>query len=156
MPQEMIDLGERLSALMLKYSFPLTFLFIALMPAICEEMTFRGMILSGLIRRAKPWTAILVTAFLFGIFHLSIYRFLPVFLIGTAAGFLVWRANSILPGMLLHMLVNGSVAFLIHYPRYDKFDLLAAKFSLPLTGMGILLIGLAALVSQKGTKPLTE
>ncbi|HET6267736.1 MAG TPA: ABC transporter permease subunit/CPBP intramembrane protease [Acidobacteriota bacterium] len=152
MPQEMIDLGERLSALMLKYSFPATFLFIALMPAICEEMTFRGMIFSGLMTRFKPWTAILVTAFLFGIFHLSIYRFLPVFLIGTAAGFLVWRSNSILTGMLLHMLVNGSVAFLIHYPKYDKFGLLTAKFSLPLTAVGLALIGLAAWVSQKDTK----
>lgn len=85
---------------------------LALSPAICEELLFRGAILSGLARRMHPAAAILLVSLLFGIMHLSIYRLLPTALLGILLTWLAWRTASILPGMLVHLMVNGSAVLL--------------------------------------------
>ncbi len=82
---------------------------IALTPAICEELLFRGLILSG-FRRLGMWPAILATALLFGLAHASIYRLLPTMALGIAFGFAVWKTNSIVAGMICHALNNGLMA----------------------------------------------
>lgn len=138
LPKEMIEGLKKLDEIMSSQSFVQTFLFLAVMPAVCEETSFRGIIFSGMLSGSKPWKAILLTAFFFGLFHLSLHRFLPVFLIGLAATYLAWKSNSIFPGMLLHMLVNGSAAFLVHYPQYDKLGMLSEKPSILMVGMGII------------------
>ncbi len=93
----------------------------SLVPAFCEEWFFRGMLLRALSREWKAWTAILTTAILFGVFHIlsnsaiSLDRFLPTTLIGLLLGYLAWKSNSIWPGVILHALHNGTVAFLGYY-----------------------------------------
>lgn len=80
---------------------------IALTPAICEEVLFRGAILSGLRPRLGPWLSILVVGLLFGLFHLSVYRLVPTAVLGMALTYLAVRTDSILPGMVMHALNNG-------------------------------------------------
>ena len=85
-------------------------------PAICEELLFRGLILSGL-RRLGKWPAILLSAFLFALAHSSIYRLLPTLLMGVLLGYIVWRTGSILCSMIVHGLNNGLMATLVHSPN---------------------------------------
>ncbi|MCQ2426649.1 MAG: CPBP family intramembrane metalloprotease, partial [Lachnospiraceae bacterium] len=78
---------------------------IALIPAICEEMLFRGFILSS-VKKWKPWIAITVTGVLFGAAHLSVYRFLPVALLGCLLAYIDLKTDSLFLGMLFHFFNN--------------------------------------------------
>ena len=88
-------------------------LVIALTPAVCEEVFFRGLMLSGL-RRLGVWPAVVGCAFLFGVAHSSIYRLLPTFFIGLLLSWLVWRTGSIWTSILAHALNNGIAATLVY------------------------------------------
>lgn len=82
-------------------------LVVALTPAICEEVLFRGVIFTGLRDRMSPVAYIVIVGVLFGAFHLSIHRFLSTALLGALLTYVAWRSRSIFPGMLVHALVNG-------------------------------------------------
>ncbi|MBU6162141.1 MAG: ABC transporter permease subunit [Myxococcales bacterium] len=81
----------------------------AFSPAICEELLFRGFILQGLRGSVRPWVAVVVTAVLFGLLHMSIYRLAGTTALGVIMGFLVLRTGSIYPAMLFHF-VNNALA----------------------------------------------
>lgn len=85
----------------------LVLLLAAVLPAICEEIAFRGVVLSGLLRRFSPGVAILLTSACFGIAHYSVFRFLPTAILGVLLSWTTWRTKSIFPGMLMHAINNG-------------------------------------------------
>ena len=86
--------------------FPL-FLLIAFSPGVCEELVFRGAFLGLLRRTGSTRSAVLVSSAFFALIHLSIFRFLPTFLLGVSMAGLVVRTRSLLPAMLYHMTYNG-------------------------------------------------
>lgn len=86
----------------------LLFLF-ALSPAICEEIAMRGFILAGLRDRLGRWPTVLAVGLLFGLFHLSAYRFLPTAALGMVLTFVVWQTGSIFAGMLVHFGINAVI-----------------------------------------------
>ena len=63
-------------------SFLGTVLLVALTPAICEELMFRGYVLSSLENKIKVKYAILISAIIFGMYHMSIVRFFTTALLG--------------------------------------------------------------------------
>jgi membrane protease YdiL (CAAX protease family) len=81
-------------------------LIIALSPALCEEALFRGVLASGLRRRIPAWAIVLAVGLLFGIFHLSLYRFVPTALSGMVLTYLVVRTGSIVCSALAHLTLN--------------------------------------------------
>jgi sodium transport system permease protein len=91
----------------------LVWLVIAVTPALCEELFFRGFVLSGL-RRLGLWPAILACALLFGLAHSSVYRLIPTFVIGMLLSWLVWRTGSVWTGVVAHALNNGIAATLVY------------------------------------------
>lgn len=92
------------------------FLALCVMPAIAEELLFRGAF-QGLMRPCGSAAAIFAPALLFGVLHLDLAQGLTAFACGMFLGWLAERSGSILPGMLLH-LVNNALAFLTIYLRY--------------------------------------
>jgi sodium transport system permease protein len=108
---------------------PLSALFLlALVPAVCEEMAFRGYILSGLERTYRTYSAILFSALLFGFLHVLLSLFQQLFnavLLGLVLGLLAVRSRSILPGIVFHFLNNG-IALLRAMPARDVFGSRAA------------------------------
>ena len=82
------------------------FLGLALLPALCEELAFRGFILQGLLRGFRPWSAILLSAFLFAVYQMNVFQFVPHFVFGVILGLLVVRAGSVLPAMVFHLVYN--------------------------------------------------
>lgn len=92
------------------------FLALCVMPAIAEELLFRGAF-QGLMRPCGSAAAIFAPALLFGVLHLNLAQGLTAFACGVFLGWLAERSGSILPGMLLH-LVNNALAFLTIYLRY--------------------------------------
>jgi sodium transport system permease protein len=105
-------------------------LVVAITPAICEELLFRGLLLSAL-RGLGMWPALLITSLLFGLAHASIYRLLPTLFLGLVFGYLVWRSGSVLTGIVAHALNNGLMATLVHYRPLGEFRNLGQSVFLP-------------------------
>ena len=82
-------------------------LVIAIMPAITEEVTLRGVVLSGYNNKSKMKAAIMV-GLLFGIFHLDAQQFLYAAVMGFIVAYVVRVTNSIFSSMIIHFLINGS------------------------------------------------
>jgi len=95
-------------------SFLLVLLALALSPAVCEEMMFRGFVLAGMNRLA-PWGRILVNGVLFGVYHILFFRMLPTAFLGVVIAFIVVNCRSIFPGMLFHFVNNCVGLVLIRY-----------------------------------------
>jgi len=85
---------------------------IALSPAICEEVVFRGALLSGLRQRLSGPAVIVVVGLLFGVFHLSVFKLLPTALLGALLTYLVYRGGSIVYSMVAHSINNGIAVLL--------------------------------------------
>ena len=94
----------------------LQFLVLFVMPAIVEELFFRGA-LQGLLRPCGSAVAIFGPALLFALLHLDPIQGLTALVCGVFLGWLAERSGSILPGMLLHF-VNNCIAFLSLYLRF--------------------------------------
>jgi sodium transport system permease protein len=82
---------------------------VALTPAICEEVFFRGLVMNGL-RSLGMAPAIGISALLFAAAHASVYRLLPTLLLGIVLGYVAWKTGSILASMIVHALNNGIIA----------------------------------------------
>lgn len=107
-PPQLLDEIQRLLELAnTPGGLALTLFIIAVSPAICEEVLFRGALLSGLRERMAPWAAAVVVSVLFGLFHVSIYRFAPQALTGLILAGLVLRGGSIFPAMIFHFGFNA-------------------------------------------------
>ena len=79
---------------------------ICVQPAICEEIAFRGVILSGLRGSLRQGEALVVSALLFTTIHLSVLSFPHLFLMGLLLGYLRLRSGSLYPSMALHFTHN--------------------------------------------------
>jgi len=82
-------------------------LLIAVAPAICEELAFRGFILSGLRRMGHTWGAIAGAALFFGLAHGLLQQSLSACAVGLVIGYVVVKTGSLWPGVLFHMTHNG-------------------------------------------------
>lgn len=81
---------------------------IALLPAIFEEVCFRGGIQNILIRWFKgPWAAIIITSIIFSAVHISYYGFLVRFALGIVLGLIFYYSGSLWLSILCHFLYNG-------------------------------------------------
>lgn len=93
-------------------------LILAVTPAICEEVVFRGFLL-GATRTLPPWRALLLNGMVFGAFHLSVetwIRFLPTAWLGIVLAWAVWRTGSLWVGMLMHLANNGVIVLAAALP----------------------------------------
>jgi uncharacterized protein len=80
----------------------------AIAAPIFEELLFRGFLLPSLTRYVPIWGAIVLSAVLFAVAHLSFSEVLPLALLGSILGFVYVRSRSILAPMLLHSLWNSA------------------------------------------------
>lgn len=101
--------------------FLINLLMVAIIPAVGEELLFRGVIQRLFI----DWTknihiGILISAILFSSFHLQFYGFLPRLLMGILFGYLlVWSGSMWLP-VIAHFINNG-MAVLVYYIYGKEF-----------------------------------
>src|SRR5439155_21500343 len=89
----------------------------AVAPAVCEEIAIRGLILTGLQRRFRARNAILLSAFLFALYHLNVFLFLPAFGLGIVLGLLTVRSRSLAPAVFFHFLHNAVLLACVHLAR---------------------------------------
>jgi len=82
-------------------------LIIGLTPAICEEIAFRGFILSGLRGMGHKWGAIILTSVIFGLAHGLLQQSLSACAVGIVIGYIVVKSGSLWPGVLFHFTHNS-------------------------------------------------
>ena len=91
----------------------------ALLPAVGEELTFRGVV-QGMFTRNKH-VAIWATAAIFSFVHMQFYGFLPRMLLGAMFGYMLWWTGSLWVSMLMHF-VNNFAAVVVAYLAYNHLE----------------------------------
>jgi len=91
------------------------FFVIALLPAIGEELVFRGMLQPELFRYSgNHHVAIWVSAFIFSAFHMQFFGFVPRLFLGALFGYLyLWSGNFLIP-MIAHFVNNGFLVLIMY------------------------------------------
>jgi sodium transport system permease protein len=93
-------------------------LVMALTPAICEELAFRGFILSGLRHMGHKWRAIVVSSVMFGFTHLVFQQSIGTTIVGIIVAYLAVQTGSIVTPMIFHFGHNAMMLTVSHF--YDK------------------------------------
>lgn len=145
----------------------------ALVPAVCEEMLFRGVVFPFLFQQANPffskhttyqqglrvwrkaWVgawlpaawACMASAFLFALFHLSWSKMIPMFFLGLGLGFVFWRTGVIWASVAMHLL-NNALAILVHHSKMEAI-FLSASAKMKATVIALVLLGLGGLMFKK-------
>ena len=91
---------------------------LAVTPAVCEEIVFRGVLLGG-TRSLTPFRAIVLNGVVFGLFHVSfetVVRFLPTAYLGIVIAYAVQRTGSLFVGMLMHFMNNATIVLVASIP----------------------------------------
>lgn len=129
---------------------------IAIVGPVLEELLFRGAITKALLQQYNPTKAILISALLFGVFHINPAQILPAFLIGILLAWTYYKTGSLIPCILMHILNNSLAVYLsIKYPEAENMDDLinGTPYLVILSGALLLLIGsiltMRYLTSQK-------
>jgi membrane protease YdiL (CAAX protease family) len=97
-------------------------LFLAIVPGIGEEIAFRGLLLHGLRRRFHPVVVALLVGAIFGFFHVSLFRLIPVTYLGFILAGLTLLTGSIFPAMAWHALNNAAAIVPDHMGWLDGVD----------------------------------
>ncbi len=137
-------------------------LLIAVIPALCEELLFRGFLMGGLASSRKKWLAIIGAAAIFALFHFVFFRFAVSGILGIVLGYVCWQSRSIVPAIIIHLLHNGIGVLSILNPSWpaklgisSDDDLAHLPVSVLAGGSLILAIGWL-LASRPASEPSIE
>lgn len=117
-PPQMLEMNEPLVEALRSQPLLMALLLIAVIPATCEELLFRGFLLNALRGSTARWTAIILTAATFAMFHFFLFKFSTTFVLGIALGWLCWQSASIWPAIVAHALHNGLAALSARNPHW--------------------------------------
>lgn len=114
------DLTQRMLEVDSIWGLLFNLLVIALIPAIGEELTFRGVLQQALTKGCKNvHVAVFITAFVFSFIHFQFYGFLPRMFLGLLLGYLYYYSRSIWTSILMHFINNGT-AVVLGYLEYKN------------------------------------
>ena len=151
--REKEDMAERLIKTVLNPdttgSFAVNFIMIAVLPAIGEELIFRGVLQKILTRLFNSGhLAILITSMLFSALHLQFYGFLPRFILGLVFGYLFFWSGTLWLPVIAHFANNAMSVILVYLQNGDfasipdeiSFWKQISLLSLPLITCALILI----------------
>lgn len=135
-------------------------LLIGVLPAIGEELLFRGVIQKRLAEHLKrPQTAIWLSAIIFSAIHFQFQGFFPRMFLGALLGYLFWLGGSLWLAILVHFINNAFqvIMYYLYEKKITDIDL-DAEFAIPWSGalvsLGITLT-LIYLIKKWG-KPVSD
>ena len=123
--QRMLDslkkLLEETERVLVQANSPGEFLFVllvvALVPAVSEELLFRGLVQRNL-EAAAGWKGPVITGIIFGLYHFNPFTLVPLVALGVYFGFIVYRSGNITLSMSAHFF-NNFIACSATYLRLD-------------------------------------
>lgn len=131
-------------------------LLIAVIPAFCEEIFFRGVLMKFAHTLFKKWwVSILISSLLFAAFHTTISEFVPILIAGIILGTVYYLTSSIWMNILLHLLFNGlQVVFgMYSNPQLEK-SLEQQGTLLIVFGVATVIVGVCLFMLHKVKTPL--
>ena len=111
----------------------LNIILLAGVPAILEELIFRGVILNG-YKKLGAVPAMVITSLLFALIHGSVQQFVFPFLFGLILSFAALKTGSVLAPIIIHF-VNNALVVILNYVNFS--------FEIAIPTWALLLIGLA-------------
>ena len=125
-------------------AFVSTFLVVAILPAIGEELVFRGLIQTELMRAVRnPHVSILITSVLFSAIHFQFLGFVPRMLIGMFLGYLYFWSGNLWVPVIAHFFNNGIQLVGLYLFQKDiiHFDVERPESApLPMVGMSLVVM----------------
>lgn len=115
-PQNMEVVEALNDSIINKDNFIMNLFVVALMPAICEEMFFRGFIYTSFKGKNSCKAAIICSGILFGFMHMDFIRIIPTSILGIAFAYCVYKSGSIFVPMILHFINNALSVVAGNYP----------------------------------------
>lgn len=112
-PQQMMGAGEDLGSVVMTLPAWFSLFLVALTPAVCEEVAFRGAFLGCFRGIRNKWIGILLVSVVFGLLHGSVWRAIPTALLGIAMGYLLTETDNMFYNMLFHLINNAVPIFLL-------------------------------------------
>ena len=93
----------------------------AVVPAVCEEFLFRGLLQRSLEERLSPVKAIVITSAIFAVIHLNIIEIIPLFAIGLLLGYAAYQSRSLYLPIILHFLNNAAAITVMYFTDIQKY-----------------------------------
>ena len=108
---------------------PSEFLFVlctvAVVPALSEELLFRGLVQRSLEESIGGFRAALLAGVIFGAYHLNPFGIVPLVALGVFFGFLVYRSGNITLAIAAHFFNNFIACTAVYLQLDDDFVALA-------------------------------
>ena len=134
-PEMVTETSIGLSSMFTSSSMIVAIIVVGIAPAICEEAVFRGVFFNSIWNQTHgKWVPIIVTAAVFGLFHGSITRFFPTFLLGIVLGYLVYETNNMFYNVMFHA-INNIIPVLVLYGMQFLMQLMARALGMYGSGM---------------------
>lgn len=134
-PEMVTETSIGLSSMFTSSSMIVAIIVVGIAPAICEEAVFRGVFFNSIWNQTHgKWVPIIVTAAVFGLFHGSITRFFPTFLLGIVLGYLVYETNNMFYNVMFHA-INNIIPVLALYGMQFLMQLMARALGMYGSGM---------------------
>lgn len=135
-----------LDAMLLEQPVYLLVLVMAVMPAIGEELLFRGFLMGTLKHKYKAWITIAVTTFIFAAFHMSLIKLFTIGVVGLGLTWVTYKTGSIVASICVHFLNNFMSVLISVYPEQIQ-KVVPALFKDHLNGADIAILLGTVLVS---------
>ncbi|HUI11173.1 MAG TPA: CPBP family intramembrane glutamic endopeptidase [Bacteroidota bacterium] len=124
---------EETERLLVQANSPGEFIFVivvvALVPALAEELLFRGLVQRNL-EAVSGWWGAVITGVVFGIYHFNPFTLVPLVALGVYFGFIVYRSGNITLSMSAHFF-NNFVACAAMYLHLDDNFVAVSPSSAP-------------------------
>lgn len=131
---------------------------VVFLPGICEELFFRGFVLTGMCVHVGTKRALLISATLFALAHFNPWQFPALFAMGLLFAMLVYWTHSIYPAILAHSINNALSVIGINLRTHYGIDGLASGDPLStvalLASFLVLCVGLWVIAQSKRFMPL--
>ena len=106
-PDQMLNASNGVEELMSATPMWIDLLVVAVTPAICEEIAFRGALLTCFRGTRSKWTGIIIVGLFFGACHGSVWRMVPTAILGLVMGYVLFETENIFYCMLIHFTNNA-------------------------------------------------
>jgi len=123
------SLGDQIQAALahfsqLIYAQPLwaVLALLAVLPAVCEELTFRGFVFGGLVKQGGALRAILITSLFFGFTHTILQQSIAACIMGLMLGVIAWRTGGVICCICVHV-INNVLSIGLAWMPANHYDL---------------------------------
>ena len=147
LPDNMKDVFEQMM------NNPLGIISIVVMAPLVEELLFRGAIQGYLMRKWNmPYLGIVISSLIFGVVHGNPAQIPFAFVVGMSLGWMYYLTGSLIPGILMHFINNGSSVLLYALsgdPDATMISSLGENGALALAVSGIVLTVVCIFIIRK-------